>query len=90
MDRRNLKNLGSIKGNLSFNEPLKKYTSMRVGGPAEIFFQPYDLNELKLFLSKLDMSVPIFWLGRGRNLLIRDQGISSAVISLLLIKKEII
>ena len=90
MDRRNLKNLGPIKGNLSFNEPLEKYTSMRVGGPAEIFFQPYDLKELKLFLSKLDKSVPIFWLGRGSNLLIRDQGISGAVISLLLIKKEII
>ena len=36
------------------------------------------------------MSVPIFWLGRGSNLLIRDQGISGAVISLLLVKKEII
>ena len=49
MNNRDIRNLGSIKGNLSFNEPLKKYTSLKVGGPAEIFFQPYDLKELKLF-----------------------------------------
>ena len=53
MDRRNLKNLGSIKGNLSFNEPLKKYTSMRVGGPAEIFFQPYDLKRTEIVFIKI-------------------------------------
>ena len=91
MDNHSIKkNLKSLKGNLLFNEPLKKYTSMKVGGPAEIFFQPYDLNELKLFLSNLDSSVPIFWLGRGSNLLIRDEGVSGAVISLSLLKKEII
>ena len=80
----------SIRGELIFSEPLKKYTSLRVGGEAEYFFKPADIIDLKFFLSKIESDVPIFWLGRGSNLLVRDGGIKGIVISTSKILKEII
>lgn len=61
-------------------EPMSRHTSWRVGGPAELYFQPADLDDLSLFLEQLDPKVPVFWLGLGSNLLVRDGGISGVVI----------
>ena len=76
-----LKDIDSIKGRIIRSESMKKHTSLRVGGPAELFFQPVDTEDLSIFFSKLRDSVPVFWLGRGSNLLVRDGGISGVVIS---------
>ncbi len=65
------------------NEPLAKRTTLRVGGPAEIYVEPAseaDLAEVVKFCAARD--VKIFMLGRGSNLLIRDGGIRGVVISL--------
>jgi UDP-N-acetylmuramate dehydrogenase len=65
------------------NEPMSKHTSWRVGGPADVYFVPHDVNELSAFLSELDPQTPITWVGLGSNMLVRDGGIRGAVISVL-------
>lgn len=69
------------RGQLLHNEPLAKYTSWRVGGPAESLYQPADKDDLIAFLQQLPASENLFWLGLGSNLLIRDGGIRGTVIS---------
>jgi len=55
---------------------------MRVGGPAEMLFQPADIEDLSKFLADLDPAVPVFPMGVGSNLIVRDGGISGVVIRL--------
>ena len=71
----------AVSGELLENEPMSRHTSWRVGGPAEMFFRPADLDDLSLFLSELDPGVSVFWLGLGSNLLVRDGGIQGVVIA---------
>ena len=68
-------------GEVRKNEPLSRHTSWRVGGPAELFFRPAGLEDLSLFLKELDAATPVFWLGLGSNLLVRDGGIPGVVIA---------
>jgi UDP-N-acetylmuramate dehydrogenase len=65
------------------NEPLAKYTSWRVGGPADVLFKPQDVNELAAFLGSLAPNTPVYFLGLGSNVLVRDGGIRGAVIATL-------
>ncbi len=69
-----------VRGELRYAEPLSRHTSWRVGGPAERFFRPRDLRDLMTFLSQLPVDEPLFWLGLGSNLLVRDGGIRGTVI----------
>lgn len=69
-----------LRGRLSRNEPLARHTSWRVGGPAERFYRPADGEDLIAFLSQLDADEPLFWLGLGSNLLVRDGGLRGTVI----------
>ncbi|MEV8467718.1 UDP-N-acetylmuramate dehydrogenase [Fluviibacterium sp. DFM31] len=62
--------------------PLSDLTWLRVGGPAEIFFQPTDLEDLKATLAGLDPAVPVFPMGVGSNLIVRDGGIRGMVVRL--------
>ncbi len=65
------------------NEPLAKRTTLRVGGPAEIYVEPADESELATVLRFCAVQdAPFFLLGRGSNLLIRDGGIHGVVIHL--------
>jgi len=73
----------SFRGELLENEPLSRHTSLRVGGPADIFAVPEgadDLQTLAACLARLE--IPWMAIGRGYNLLVRDGGIRGAVISL--------
>ncbi|MCH9699626.1 MAG: UDP-N-acetylmuramate dehydrogenase [Gammaproteobacteria bacterium] len=72
----------TLVGKIHFNEKLAKYTSWRVGGPADQYYRPSDINDLAVFLNQLDLNQPVFWLGGGSNLLIRDGGIRGTVIHL--------
>ncbi|MEX2517063.1 MAG: UDP-N-acetylmuramate dehydrogenase [Gammaproteobacteria bacterium] len=74
-----------MRGELKVNEPLSRHTTWRVGGPAERFYQPADLDDLAAFLAQLPASEPLTWLGLGSNLLVRDGGVAGTVISLALI-----
>ncbi len=69
-----------LRGETRLNEPLSEHTSWRVGGPAERFYLPADLDDLLLFLSRLAPEEPLFWLGLGSNLLVRDGGIAGTVV----------
>jgi UDP-N-acetylmuramate dehydrogenase len=63
------------------NEPLRKHTSWRVGGPADLFYAPTAIPELQRILAELPASTAVHWLGLGSNLLVRDGGIRGAVIA---------
>ena len=70
-----------VKGKLRENISLKDYNTWKVGGKAEYFFEPYDLEDLKIFLN-LTSDEKVTFLGNGSNVLIRDNGIKGYVICL--------
>ena len=70
-----------LKGSLRYDEPMSRHTTWRVGGPADCFFVPDDLEDLKLFLAQLPADEPLTWIGLGSNLLVRDGGIRGTVIA---------
>lgn len=71
----------NLQGELRFNEPLSGHTSWRVGGIAQRFYQPKNIEDLALFLSQLPITEPVMWLGLGSNLLVRDGGFAGTVIA---------
>ena len=71
-----------LRGRLSRNVALADITWFRVGGPAEVLFTPADEADLAYFLARLPASIPIFVLGLGSNLLVRDGGVPGVVIRL--------
>ncbi len=75
-------NLPEVRGVIKKNFELSRLSWLRVGGPASVFFQPEDEEDLCFFLSNLDSSIPIFVIGACSNLIIRDGGIPGIVIKL--------
>ena len=69
------------RGELRINESLARHTSWRVGGPADRYFRPADVDDLAAFLHTLPADEPLLWLGLGSNLLVRDGGIRGTVIA---------
>jgi len=69
------------RGELRRDEPMSRHVSWRAGGNAELFFIPASVEDLQAFLRELDADMPIFWLGVGSNLLVRDGGLKGVVIS---------
>jgi UDP-N-acetylmuramate dehydrogenase len=61
---------------------LADLTWLRVGGPAEWLFQPADEADLAAFLRDLPAEVPVFPMGVGSNLIVRDGGIRGVVVRL--------
>jgi UDP-N-acetylenolpyruvoylglucosamine reductase len=73
----------SAQAVLRKDEPLAKRTTLRVGGPAEIYCEPATEEDLAHVLHLCGMNwLPFVVLGRGSNLLIRDGGIRGVVICL--------
>jgi UDP-N-acetylmuramate dehydrogenase len=71
-----------IRGTLSAEKPLDALTWLRVGGPAQWLFQPADADDLADFLRALDADIPVFPMGVGSNLIVRDGGLRGVVIRL--------
>jgi len=71
----------ALRGVLLLDEPMARHTTWRVGGPAQHYYQPADLADLVAFLQQLSSQEPLFWLGLGSNLLVRDGGIRGTVIA---------
>ena len=71
-----------VRGTLTADRPLDDLTWLRVGGPADWLFQPADEADLSGFLAGLDPAVPVFPMGVGSNLIVRDGGIAAVVIRL--------
>ena len=71
-----------LRGRLLANESLAPLTWFRVGGPAQILFTPADEEDLAYFLSNLPQDIPVYTVGVGSNLIVRDGGVSGVVIRL--------
>src|SRR3954471_1180887 len=70
------------RGRLLGNEPLAPLTWFRVGGPAQVLFTPADEDDLAYFLSNLSADIPVYVVGVGSNLIVRDGGMPGVVIRL--------
>lgn len=74
--------ISEIRGKLVPNQPLSELTWFRVGGPAQLYFQPADEADLAFFLKHLPEDIRLTVIGLGSNLLIRDGGLDGVVIRL--------
>ena len=70
--------LPTVAGKLTPEKLMEKITWMRVGGPAEVFFQPADINDLSQFLYNLPSEIDVLTIGACSNLIVRDGGIKGA------------
>lgn len=70
------------RGKLTPNRPLNDLTWLRVGGAADWLFQPVDEDDLADFLAGLDPAIPVFPMGVGSNLIVRDGGLRAVVVRL--------
>ena len=71
-----------LRGRLIANTPLSDITWFRVGGPAQVLYTPADEADLALFLKSIPADLPVFTIGLGSNLLVRDGGVPGIVIRL--------
>lgn len=70
-------------GELRVREPMADHTTMRVGGPADVFVIPEDRQALSRVVRRLrDRKIPWLAVGNGSNLLVRDGGLAGVVLSL--------
>ena len=69
-------------GRLTDDAPLAPLVWFKSGGPAEWLFEPKDIADLQQFLRDLDPAIPVWPLGLGSNLIIRDGGIGGVVVRL--------
>ena len=74
--------LPQVRGTLTPNRALADLTWLRVGGPADLLFQPADQQDLARFMGELDAEIPVFPMGVGSNLIVRDGGIRGVVVRL--------
>ncbi|MFA5118865.1 MAG: UDP-N-acetylmuramate dehydrogenase [Candidatus Omnitrophota bacterium] len=73
----------NLKGSIKEQEPLKKHTSFRIGGPARFFVEPKDHADLRtLVVSLREQAIPFSIIGGGSNLLVSDKGVDRVVVSL--------
>jgi UDP-N-acetylmuramate dehydrogenase len=74
---------GLIKGKVLFDAPMRRYTSMKVGGPVDTFLFPKDLEDLREIITYAkERSVRTMIVGNGTNLIVRDHGVRGWLISL--------
>ncbi|MEY3081064.1 MAG: UDP-N-acetylmuramate dehydrogenase [Pseudomonadota bacterium] len=77
-----LKRLPQVRGRLEANAPLADLTWFRAGGAAEVLFAPADEADLAAFLKDTPKDIPVYVIGVGSNLLVRDGGVPGVVIRL--------
>lgn len=77
-----LARLPQVRGTLSPMRPLAELTWLRVGGPAEMLFQPADVEDLRALLAAVPADVPVTPLGVGSNVIVRDGGLPGVAIRL--------
>jgi UDP-N-acetylmuramate dehydrogenase len=75
--------LGEIRGEVRFKEPLSFHTSLRIGGAADIFVVPQDLDDIRHALAFADREqLPVVTIGGGNNLIVTDRGMRGVVLKL--------
>lgn len=73
----------TLRGQTLLDEPMSKHTSWRVGGNADCYYIPADLDDLQHYLAELAPHTELTWVGLGSNLLVRDGGIRGVVVATL-------
>lgn len=77
-----IETLAPVRGRLSANAPLAPLVWFKSGGPAEFLFEPADVDDLQAFVRELDPSMPLWPLGLGSNLIVRDGGVPGVTVRL--------
>ncbi len=75
-----IESLPRVRGRLEADAPLARYTWFKVGGPADVLFQPEDADDLADFLAGKPADVPVTVIGTASNVIIRDGGIEGVVV----------
>ena len=70
----------ALRGRLLYHEPMRTRVTWRTGGAADRAYVPADLDDAALFLRSLPAGEPVYFVGLGSNLLVRDGGIRGTVI----------
>ena len=71
------------KEQILLNEPMKKHSTFKIGGPADVFIKVKKIEELKYILKIVNENkVPLYVIGNGSNILFTDKGIEGIVIKL--------
>ncbi len=76
-----MRKIQPLRGELRENEPMSRHTTWRVGGPARRYYRPADLDDLVEFIRRLPEDEPLYWIGLGSNLLVRESGVGGTVIA---------
>jgi len=71
-----------LRGRLLANQSLSEFAWFRAGGPAQVFFMPENEDDLGYFLRNLPAEFPVYVVGAGSNLIVRDGGVPGVVIRL--------
>lgn len=71
------------RGEVLFKEDLAPHTSFKIGGPADIWVEPHDAKDLKKILAfAKTKKIPVFVIGSGSNILVKDRGFKGIIIHL--------
>jgi len=70
----------ALRGRLLYREPMRRHLTWRAGGAADRAYLPADLDDAAQFLRSLPAGEPVYFIGLGSNLLVRDGGIRGTVI----------
>ncbi len=74
--------LPAVRGTLTCNASLAELIWFRAGGVADYLFEPADADDLADFLARLPSEIPVYPLGLGSNLIVRDGGVAGVVVRL--------
>lgn len=74
--------LPPVRGRYVEHTSMAAITWFRVGGPADILFTPADEDDLAQFLARAPQEIPVYPVGVGSNLLVRDGGVRGVVVRL--------
>jgi UDP-N-acetylmuramate dehydrogenase len=72
--------MGTLRGRLMHGEPMRRHVSWRAGGNADRAYLPTDLEDLCAFMATVDRNEPVYFVGLGSNLLVRDGGLRGTVV----------
>ena len=85
-----LENSNLPQENIKYNEPMKKHTSFKIGGPAECFIKAQKIEEIQEILKLVkENNIPLKIIGNGSNLLVKDEGVKGIVLKIDIKKIEI-
>lgn len=75
-----IESLPAVRGELSADAPLARFSWFKAGGPAEVLFEPADADDLAAFLSAKPADVPLTVIGVASNIIVRDGGVEGIVV----------